>query len=127
MKILGHGIDVVSVPRIAEMLARHADRFIERCFTPEEARYCAGRKAAAEHFAARFAAKEAFLKAVGTGLTTGISWTEIEVARAPTGRPSLALTGSAQARFDALGATGVLLSLSHTHELAAASVIITGL
>jgi holo-[acyl-carrier protein] synthase len=123
MRIIGHGIDLVSVARIESMLRDHGDRFLERCFTPGERAAARDRRRAAEHLAARFAAKEAFLKALGTGLTGGISWTEIEVVTLPTGQPTLSLTGQAAHLARERGISETFLSLSHTDSTAIASVI----
>lgn len=123
MPIVGHGIDIVSVERIAQMLREHSQRFVDRCFTPLEQAYCGSMKKAAEHYAARFAAKEALLKALGKGLTDGIEWTHIEIRREPSGRPTLHLAGRAQEAAHAIGATGFVVSLSHTDSHAIASVI----
>ena len=88
MHIVGHGIDLVEVSRIAELLERHGERFLERCFTAAERGYSdASVKRREEHLAARFAAKEAVLKALGTGWRDGIAWTDIEVVRRPSGQP----------------------------------------
>jgi holo-[acyl-carrier protein] synthase len=122
--ILAHGIDLVEVARIAKMLADHPERFRDRVFTPAEIAYCeSSRKRAAEHFAARFAAKEAVLKALGTGWRDGIAWTDIEIRRDPAGVPSVHLTGEAAAVGSSLGITRWLISLSHTSTLAQASAL----
>lgn len=123
MHILAHGIDIVSVPRIAEMIERHGDRFLRRCFTEAERAYAMNSRRAPEHFGARFAAKEATMKALGTGWAHGLAWTDIEVARLPTGQPALALSGVAADEAQRLGITRWLISLSHTDDYAAASVI----
>ncbi len=124
MAIVGHGVDLVEVSRIERMLREHGEKFVERCFTqgeqeaakPEVRRRC-------EHFAARFAAKEAAMKALGTGLAEGISWTEIEVVRQATGAPTLRVTGKAAEIALAQGIARWHVSLSHTETLAMASVI----
>lgn len=124
MNVLAHGVDLVSVPRIAAMLGEHGDKFIARCFTPAEAEYARSRpKRSHEHLAARFAAKEAVMKALGTGLDQGVSWTDIEVTRDATGRPGVRLTGGAKAHADRLGLKVWLISLSHTDDAAIASVL----
>ena len=123
MRIVGHGIDMVKIARIEEMLRDHSDRFLERCFTAREQESAKDRKRAAEHLAARFAAKEAFLKALGTGLTEGITWTEIEVVSRPSGQPTLILSGKALGAARARRITATFLSLSHTEDAAVASVI----
>lgn len=126
MRIIGHGVDLVHVERIERMLHDHADRFLERCFTPDERAYCAPMKRSPEHYAARFAAKEAVLKALGKGLSDGIAWTDIEVRRAPEGSPSIHLTGRGAEVAKEQGVTQIFVSLSHTDEYATASVITVG-
>lgn len=124
MTIVGHGVDIVEVARIREMLARHEDQFLNRCFTPREQADAAGAgKRREERLAGRFAAKEATLKALGTGWRHGIAWTEIEITPDDAGAPKLALTGQARAFADSLGATEWHLSISHTETHAIASVI----
>lgn len=124
MPIVGHGIDLVEIDRIDRMLDRHGRRFIERCFTPEEIAYAdAARKRRAERYAVRFAAKEAALKALGTGLRDGIRWTDIAVIREPNGRPGLAVAGRAKDLADQRGISGWRASLTHTGNQAMASVI----
>jgi holo-[acyl-carrier protein] synthase len=130
MRIIGHGIDAVSVSRIARMMADHDDRFLERCFTEAERAHgmtngVQGRRYA-EHIAARFAAKEAAMKALGTGLTSGVSWTDFSVVNDASGRPSLAIAGAAQVVARERGITEWIISLTHTDDLAFASVIATG-
>lgn len=123
MRIIGHGIDLVSVARIARMVADHSDRFLERCYTAAEREYNADSRRYHEHLAARFAAKEAVMKALGTGLSDGISWTEIEVINQPTGQPRLDLRGTALDIATRRGVDQWIISLSHTDELAMASVM----
>jgi len=126
MRIIGHGIDLVEVARIAAVLNRHGDRFLTRVFTRAESDHSAGRRRRAEHLAGRFAAKEAALKALGTGLANGITWTELEVVPDAAGRPTLALSGEALKLAGSLGVTAWQLSMTHTGEYAAASVIALG-
>lgn len=122
MKPTGIGIDLVEVPRIREMLAKHGQRFKERTFTAGEIAYCDACAEPAMHYAARFAAKEAAAKALGTGLwNEGVSWTDIEVVRAENGRPSLLLHGAARLHA---GEATCLVSLTHTSEHAMAQVIL---
>ncbi len=127
MHVVGHGIDLVEVARIAGMIDRHGERFLERVFTPGERAY-AGRsvKRSAEHLAARFAAKEAVLKAIGTGWRSGIAWTDVEVVREPSGAPGVRVSGVAAEIAAALGATRWMLSLTHAGGFAAASAIALG-
>ncbi len=122
--IVGTGIDIVEVLRVAQAIERFGDRFLQRIFTPDEIRYCQSKRNAAERFAARFAAKEAALKAIGTGWKNGISWTEVEVAREPGGRPSIRFKGKAAGFAARLGMKRASLSLSHTAQLAIAKVIL---
>lgn len=125
--ILGHGIDLVDVARIKGLLERHGERFERRIYTEDELAYCNAQvKRRPEHLAARFAAKEAILKALGTGLSGGISWTELEVVRLPSGQPVVLLHGRAAEIAGARGITGWHISLSHTESSAAASAIAVG-
>jgi holo-[acyl-carrier protein] synthase len=126
MRPIAHGIDLVPVSRIARMVADHDQRFLDRCFTPAERAYAEPSRRRDEHLAARFAAKEAVMKALGTGLDDGLTWTEIEVVREPSGRPGIALRGRALEIAAALGIHSWLVSLSHTDDHAAASVIALG-
>jgi len=126
MRIVGHGIDLVEVARIEAILDRHGDRFLARVFTPAEAAQSEGRRGRAEHLAGRFAAKEAVLKALGTGLDSGIAWTEIEVVSSPRGQPTVRLVGRAAAVARDLGIGSWSLSISHTSAQAAASAIAIG-
>ena len=127
MRIIGHGIDIVETARIANLIEQHPRRFLDRCFTDAERAYAEGRRRRVEHLAARFAAKEAVFKALGTGLTAGIRWTDAEVVRQPAGQPILALHGQASEIASRQGIEQWCLSLSHTSEHAIASVIAWGL
>jgi holo-[acyl-carrier protein] synthase len=120
--LVGTGIDLVEVPRIAHSIERFGDRFLDRIFTEAEIAYCRPRAAAAESFAARFAAKEAAAKALGTGIQHGVTWKELEVRRLPGQRPTLHLSGRAHAIATSLGVTHIALSLTHTAGLAMATV-----
>ena len=122
--ILGVGIDLSEVAGVNGLLEKYFGRFAERVFTEGERAYCSQMPNPGQHFAARFSAKEAFLKAVGTGLARGISWKEIEIQRLETGEPVLHLTGQALQEFQTRGATRAHVSLSHTHEHACAVVVI---
>lgn len=123
MPIIGHGIDVVEIARISDMLDRHADRFLDRCFTPGEQAYAADRKRRAEHLAGRFAAKEAAMKAIGTGWRSGIAWTDIETIIEPSGAPRLVVHARVNEIATDLGVKRWHVSISHTDTLATASVI----
>jgi holo-[acyl-carrier protein] synthase len=124
--IVGTGVDICEVPRIKAAVERFGQRFLSRVFTPEEARYCLAKPNAAERLAARFAAKEAGMKAIGTGLRHGITWKDLEVVRLPGQRPNLRFSGKALEFADRLGCKRVHLSLSHTKEQAIAYVILEG-
>lgn len=120
---LAHGVDLVEVSRIARMLEEHGARFEQRVFTAGELAYAADKPRRAEHLAARFAAKEAALKAIGTGWAAGIAWTEVEVVSEPDGRPVLRLHGKAAELASARGLTTWAVSLTHTGTMAMASVV----
>ncbi|HSY71504.1 MAG TPA: holo-ACP synthase [Alloacidobacterium sp.] len=120
--LVGTGIDIVEIERIANSIARYGDRFLQKIFTHEEIAYCQRRKNFAESFAARFAAKEAGAKALGTGIQYGITWKELEVRRLPGHRPTLHLTGRALEFAGRLGVAHVSLSLTHGTTLAMATV-----
>ncbi len=122
--IVGTGIDIVEVPRVAQAIERFGDRFLQRIFTAAEITYCKSKRNASERFAARFAAKEAALKAIGTGWKKGVSWTDVEVRREPGGRPTVAFSGGAAKHAAALGMKRASLSLSHTAQIATAQVIL---
>jgi holo-[acyl-carrier protein] synthase len=122
--IVGTGVDIAEVPRIAASIERFGERFLRRVFTDAEIRYCESKANKSERYAARFAAKEAALKAIGTGLHHGISWKDVEVARQPGGRPTIAFHGIAAQFADKLGTRRAHLSLSHTKENAIAYVIL---
>ncbi len=122
--IVGTGIDIIEVPRVAAAIDRFGDRFLRRIFTAGEIHYCQSKRNAAERFAARFAAKEAAFKAIGTGVRMGVVWTDVEVRREPGGRPIINFSGAAAAHAVALGMKRVSLSLSHTAEIATAQVIL---
>lgn len=124
MPMIGHGIDIVEVKRIRQLIDRHGDRFLARCFTEQEVAYARRRpKRLAEHLAARFAAKEAVLKVLGTGLRHGIGWCDIEVVRQPSGEPTLCLHGTAAEIAENRGIERWLISLSHVSSHATASAI----
>jgi holo-[acyl-carrier protein] synthase len=122
--IVGIGIDIAEVARIREAIERHGERFLNRIFTEGEIRYCESKANRVERYAARFAAKEAGMKAIGTGWNHGVRWRDIEVARKPGARPTLLLHGRAAEFAAKLGATNFLLSLTHTAEQAIAHVIL---
>lgn len=122
--IVGTGIDITEVPRIRESIERFGDRFLQRVFTEGEIRYCESKANRFERYAARFAAKEAGMKALGTGWNFGVRWRDVEVARKPGGRPTLLFHGKAAEFAAKLGAANVALSLTHTTQQAMAQVIL---
>ncbi len=121
--IVAIGIDIIEVARIREVLLR-TPRFRERVFTPAERAYCDSRAVAAQHYAARFAAKEAALKALQTGWRGGIGWQDVEIASRESGAPYLIFHGPVLELFNSSGATAAHLSLSHTTEHAIAQVVL---
>ncbi len=122
--IVGHGLDLCGVGRIERMLDRHGDHFLERTFTEAEVAHARRRKKGfAETLAGRFAAKEAVMKALGTGWTGGVTFRAIEVVNAPGGRPTVCLSGGAAEKAAALGITVWHLSITHTEALAVASAV----
>ena len=123
MDIIGSGLDATEIDRVADLIARYGERFTTRVFTAGEIAYCLRKRDGAPSFAARFAAKEAAMKALGTGLSQGVFWTGIEVVRRH-GPPQLQFHGGAAARFAALGATRSLLTLTHSRDLAIAHVLL---
>jgi len=122
--IVGSGIDLVEVGRIHNTVERFGERFLNRIYTAAEQSYCLGRRNSAESLAARFAAKEAGAKALGTGISRGVNWLEIEVTREPGGRPGLRFHGRAAQFASRLGVAHAALSLTHTADLAVASVVL---
>ena len=117
--MLTTGVDIIEIPRIKQVLDRYGQRFLNRVFTPDEIAYCRGR---APNLAGRFAAKEATMKALGTGVR-GVSWKDIEVIRADSGAPSLRLHGRAEKRAERLQMSEMSLSISHSREYAVAFVV----
>jgi len=126
MPVRGIGVDVVQVSRIAATLERFGERMLKRLFTDSERAYCERHKDPLPHFAARFAAKEAASKALGTGMSGGVGWTQIEVIQPGGRRPTLTLTGVAHDRFSSLGCTSSHLTLAHDGGIAVACVVIEG-
>src|SRR5271167_1146480 len=122
--IVGTGVDIAEVDRIAQSIARFGRRFTERIFTSDEIRYCESKANKAERYAARFAAKEAGMKAIGTGWSRGVRWQAIEVQRLPSGRPTVVFQGKAGEFFAKTGATRAHLSLTHTKGMAMAMVVL---
>ncbi len=124
--ILGSGVDLCEVPRIEAAIARYGRRFLERIFTPKEIAYADSKANRSERYAARFAAKEAGMKALGTGWRGGIAWRDFEVANLSSGRPTLQFHGRAAEIAAKLGVHHVALSITHTKEQALAMVILEG-
>ena len=122
--IVGTGIDIAEVPRIRQSIERFGARFLERIYTPGEIRYCDSKANRFERYAARFAAKEAAMKALGTGWNHGVRWRDCEVTRLPGGRPTITFHGKAAEFAAKLGAKNAALSITHTAEQAFAQVIL---
>lgn len=122
--IVGTGIDIAEVPRIRRSIERFGNRFLERIYTVGEMRYCDSKANRAERYAARFAAKEAAMKALGTGWSRGVRWRDCEVTRLAGGRPAIAFHGKAGEIAAKLGVKNTALSISHTAEQAIAQVIL---
>jgi holo-[acyl-carrier protein] synthase len=121
--IVGMGVDIAETARIAQALRRHGERFSKRLYTAGEIAYCERFKNRAERYAARFAAKEATFKALGTGWGDGVRWLDVEVTHQPSGKPELLLTGRAQEIARTLGVTRTAVSLSHSGRYVVAQVI----
>lgn len=122
MRIIGHGIDMVETSRIARMLEQHGEAFLTRCFTAAEQLYASDKQRRIEHLAGRFAAKEAILKVLGTGWSGGIAWTDAEVVRQLSGKPTVVLHGQCARIAHDLGIDQWWVSISHisTHAIASA-------
>ena len=121
--IVGTGVDIAETIRIDQVLSRHGERFTGRLFTPEEVAYCEKFKNKAERYAARFAAKEAAFKALGTGWGNGVRWLDVEVTHQPSGKPELVLRGRAEELARQLGVTRRSVSISHADHYVVAQVI----
>jgi holo-[acyl-carrier protein] synthase len=121
--IVGLGLDIAEIDRIEAAITRHGAPILERLFTPAEASYCDKHKNRFERYAARFAAKEAAMKALGTGWSHGVRWRDIEVTREPSGKPTLRLAGVAREIADKLGVKNISLSITHSGNFALAQVI----
>lgn len=123
--IIGLGLDATDIDRIADTIERYGDRFLRRIFTDGEITYCSRRRVPAIHFAGRFAAKEAAMKALGTGNSQGVLWRDVEVVRRG-GPPQLQFHGGAGRRFASIGGQSSLLTITHSDDLAMAQVLIMG-
>lgn len=121
--IVGMGVDIAEIDRIESTISRRGDAFLRRIYTPVEIAYCERHKKKAERYAARFAVKEATMKALGTGWRRGVRWRDIEVVNLPGGKPTLRLAGVAKEFSDRLGARNISISITHSGNLAFAQVI----
>ena len=126
MQLIGHGIDMTDCRRIRDLLDRHGRRFLDRVFTPDEQRYSHRHRNAVERLAGRFAVKEAVMKMLGTGWRGGVAWTDIETVNDVAGRPMVRLTGVCAELAQQRGITQISVSLTHTADLAVASVLALG-
>jgi holo-[acyl-carrier protein] synthase len=126
MSTLGIGTDITECLRIARMIERHGELFVNRVYTPEEIRYCQSRKQSTQHFTGRWAAKEAVLKALGTGWRRGISWRDVEIRNEPGGQPIVILRGGAEEAAVKLGVREMRISISHCRSHAIACAVATG-
>jgi holo-[acyl-carrier protein] synthase len=124
--ILGTGVDLAEVGRIRDAIERYGDRFIRRIYTDAEIAYVERKANKFERYAGRFAAKEAGMKAIGTGWKRGVRWQDFEVSNLPSGRPTLRLHGEAERIAGKMGVTSISLSITHTAELGMAHVILEG-
>ena len=127
MVIIGIGTDIIECPRIGMMIEQHGEVFLRRVYTEREIGYCQGRKHAMEHFAGRWAAKEAILKAIGTGWARGIAWTDVEVRNQPGGAPKVHVCGKAKEVARDKGIADILITISHCRTYATAYAIAVGL
>ena len=126
MRVVGIGVDATEIERVTKLYERHPETFLARVFTPGEQEYCKSRvKGFGESLAARWAAKEAVMKALGTGWNDGVKWTDIEVRSLPSGKPELIVHGGAKKIADALGIVDWRLSLTHSKTLAIAFVVVS--
>jgi holo-[acyl-carrier protein] synthase len=125
-ELIGIGTDITECLRIARMIERHGELFINRVYTPLEIKYCQSRKQATQHFTGRWAAKEAILKALGTGWRRGISWLDVEIRNEPGGKPIVALRGGAKDVVEQLGIREIQVSISHCRSHATAFAVAVG-
>lgn len=126
MRIVGIGVDIVEIARLDAAIQRQGQRFLDRCFLPGEQEYCNQQHLPARAYAARFAAKEAVAKALGTGFGAHLEWLSVEVRRKATGEPFVVLLGIGAETAKSMGVTDVFLSLSHSEHYAVANVVATG-
>ncbi len=123
MEIVGIGTDIVECLRIGRMIEQHGELFLSRVYTEREVRYCQARKRAVEHFAGRWAAKEAILKCLGSGWRKGLCWTDMEIRNDPSGKPVVLLCGAAKESAQQLRITDILLTISHCRAYATAYAV----
>ena len=123
MEIVGIGTDIVECVRIGRMIEQHGELFLSRVYTEREVRYCQSRKRAVEHFAGRWAAKEAVLKCLGSGWRKGLCWTDMEIRNEPSGKPVVLLCGAAKESAQQLRISDILLSISHCRAYATAHAV----
>lgn len=123
MEIVGIGTDIVECLRIGRMIEQHGELFLTRVYTEREIRYCQARKHATEHFAGRWAAKEAILKCLGTGWSKGVAWTDLEIRNDPHGKPQVMICGGAKDRAQQLRISDILISISHCRAYATATAV----
>jgi holo-[acyl-carrier protein] synthase len=126
MEILGIGTDIIECPRIGKMIEQHGELFLRRVFTEREIRYCQSRKHAIEHFAGRWAAKEAILKSLGTGWSRGIAWTDMEIRNGADGNPRVLVCGGAKEAALRRGIGDIMISISHCRTYATAYALAVG-
>jgi len=125
-RIVGLGTDIIEVVRIGHMLERHGEQFLRRVYTTTEVEYCQARRDHTQHFAGRWAAKEAVMKTLGTGWAQGVTFRDIEVRSHPGGKPTIGLSGGAREKARELGITQVLITISHCRAYATATAIAIG-
>ncbi len=121
--IVGLGTDIVEIVRIGRMIERHGELFLNRVYTPDEIRYCQKRRESFQHYAGRWAAKEAVMKTLGTGMARGVSWQDIEVCTLKSGQPTLNIRGGARDFAEKLGVDEILITISHCRAYATATAI----
>ncbi len=126
MSVVGIGSDIIECLRVAQMIERHGELFLTRVYTPHEIEYCSARKQSTQHYAGRFAAKEAVMKALGTGWTRGVQWRDIEVRNDLGGKPRIALAGGARELCEQLGIGEMLITISHCRTHATAYALALG-
>ena len=124
--IVGLGTDIVEVVRIGQMIERHGEVFLNRVYTDEEIRYCQRRKEYIQHYAGRWAAKEAVMKTLGTGWSRGVGWRDIEVCSSKSGSPSIVIRGGAREMAEQLGIRDILITISHCRAYATATAVALG-